>query len=828
GFELGSRHLRHHQLVDYARYLARKSDRVALLPYGQTHGLRPLLVLMITSDADSLDLDAIRKDRRKLASGRAKKDSLDDQKVVGYFGYCVHGDEASAANAFPAIAYYLAAARNDAVDDLLKQSVLLLDPALNPDGVDRFANWVNENRGRYANPSAIDREHNQPWPGGRTNYYWFDLNRDWLPTVHPESQGRIKLFHQWKPNLVLDFHEMGSTSSYFFQPGIPERNNPLTPQSVFDLTRKFAREHASSLDAADELYFSEERFDDFYMGKGSTYPDLHGAIGILFEQGSTRGLRSKNDRYDRTFGETVANQIRTSLSSLRMLGKLKTEMLQHQTTFFRESLALASQSPIRAYILHADGDRSRVQAAAKMMRRHDITVWIPDQDINVNGNRLAAGTAAVIPTDQPEYRFLESLMRRTQKFRENIFYDVSAWTTPLAFDLNVLEFTSDLPDGWKSNQESNAKKSNPNAASTEDDEAIAYSIDPVSLETPRLVGKLLRNGVQVRVAYEPFQATIAGTKTEVRRGSWLVLKAVNQSKWKVAKKMIQEAIEDGVVPIQRLTRGLTPFGPDLGSNSHLVIPKPEVCLVVGEATSGLDAGSIWHTFDTRFGIPVTLIDGVDLLSADLDTFSVIVLPSGSYRGLDSQTAEHLQRYVRSGGTVVAIASAIRKMKEEGLVDNPVGPTSGHDHDAEQNKTFAGASDRAALERIAGAFFSTEVDQTHPLAFGFPDRSVPVFRTSTTAHPTPDNKLGVAATYTETIAGYVSDSNREKLLGTAAVWAENYGRGRVICIADSPTFRGYIRSTERFLSNAILIGPVLSIPSDIGDEEEASGHGHHHH
>ncbi|MEO1617272.1 MAG: M14 family zinc carboxypeptidase, partial [Planctomycetota bacterium] len=351
GFELGSRHLRHDQLVAYSRYLARNSERVRLIPYGETHGKRPLLMLLVTRGADELNLELVSEARRKLASGQ-NKSVPEGAKTVAYFGYSVHGDEASAANAFPAVAYYLAAGKGPAIEGLLDNSMLLLDPALNPDGVDRFANWSNESRGRYANPKGIDREHNQPWPGGRSNYYWFDLNRDWLPTVHPESRGRIRLFHQWKPNVVLDFHEMGSTSSYFFQPGIPARNNPLTPNRVFELTRKFAVEHARVLDDANELYFSEERFDDFYMGKGSTYPDLHGAIGILFEQGSTRGLRSKNDRYDRSFAETVANQIRTSLSSLKMLGVLRDELLEHQRKFHVDALKKAASSRIRAFVLH--------------------------------------------------------------------------------------------------------------------------------------------------------------------------------------------------------------------------------------------------------------------------------------------------------------------------------------------------------------------------------------------------------------------------------------------------------------------------------------------
>ncbi len=828
GFALGSRHLRHHQLVDYARYLADASDRVRLLPYGETHGKRPLLMLMVTRDADQQDLASIHAERKQLTSGADLSKLPADAKTVAYYGYNVHGDEASAANAFPAVAYYVAAGKNAALSKTLDRSVLLLDPALNPDGVDRFANWANENRGTYANPNAVDREHNQPWPGGRSNYYWFDLNRDWLPTVHPESRGRIALFHQWKPNLVLDFHEMGGTSSYFFQPGIPARNNPLTPSKVFELTRAFGAEHAKTLDAADQLYFSEERFDDFYMGKGSTYPDLHGAIGILFEQGSTRGLHAKNSSYDRTFAETVANQIRTSFSSLRMLDTLNDELLQHQRDFYTEALALAAKSPVRAYVMHANGDQSRVTEVAALLRRHDIQVWIPKTEINVDGNKFAVGSVAIVPTDQPEFRFIESLMQRTQTFQENIFYDVSAWTVPLAFDLEVIQHKGDLPESWSRESQKRSidaaqEKPNESDLALKNESIVGFSIDPVSFDVPRLIGMLLREDIQIRVAYEPFTAIgPAGQPIDVTRGSWLAMKSPNVAKWDRVVELVSGEVSKKQLIVHALSTGLTPVGPDLGSNDHRVIPKPELLLVAGAGTSSLDAGSLWHTLDQRWEMPVTLVDADDLKGIDLASYTCVILPSGSYPTWNTSMVEKMRRYASSGGTIVAIGSAIGWLKSKEMIaqskPNAAEPDSKVETEPAETeptevRTFGGAANRAALERIAGAIFSSQADVTHPLAFGFPDASVPVFRTSTTAHQLPSNPLSVAARYDGVLAGYVSEKNRKQLMGTSAVWAENKGSGRIICIADSPTFRGYFRSPERFFSNALLLGPVLKIPSD---------------
>ncbi|XZE53007.1 M14 family metallopeptidase [Planctomycetaceae bacterium SH139] len=817
GFPLAARHLRHDQLVAYARYLANASPHLRLLPYADSHGGRPLYVLMAHRNADDIELPRLLDRRRELTQGQAE--SLSSDRPVVYFGYSIHGDEASGANAFPAVAYYLAAADDSRRNQVLDEAVLLLDPCLNPDGSDRFANWANENRGLYANPSDSDREHNQPWPGGRTNYYWFDLNRDWLPTTHPESRGRIALFHRWKPNVVLDFHEMGGSSSYFFQPGIPARNNPLTPDTVFKLTKAFARQHAAAFDVAGEAFFTEERFDDFYMGKGSTYPDLHGAIGILFEQGSTRGLISHNDQFQRTFAETVANQIRTSLSSIDATLELRNQLLQHQLDFYATATARAEAAGITAYLLTAAGDSSRLVAAAELLNRHQISCWRNAESLQVDGQTWSPGQVLIVPTAQPECRFLESLMQTQQTFQENIFYDVSTWHLPSAFDLDAISYQSDLPEAWrKPYTQSSASDSSP-SGSDHANVIAGFAIDPVSLEAPRLVAKLLANDVQVRVAYAGFET---GSEDEPGRawpaGTWLVLRAVNQQRWDRAVELLTAA-DQAALTIGTLRSGLTEIGPDLGSNDNWVVPQPRVLLVVGDGTSSYGVGSLWYFLDHRLRLPVTLVDTDRLSRIDLRDYSCIVLPAGSFSDWGQTEIEALQNFTESGGTLVAVESAIGWLQRKQLLSKVVDDENGQSAEPSANGSsatstpprFGEAADRKALESIAGAIFQTAVDSTHPLAFGFPDEQVPAFRTSTSRYPLPKNPYATAAQYDSVLAGYVSQDNRQQLAGTAAVWAENIGRGRIICIADNPVFRGYFRGSERFLSNAVLIGPTIRVP-----------------
>ncbi len=830
GFAIGSRHLRHDQVVAYWKYLAEASDRVTLIPYGQTHGERPLLAAAITAADNTPELETLRSERRKLASGKFQGD-ISDQLLVMYLGYSVHGDEASAVNAAPLVAYHLTSSESKEVTDWLAQGVFLVDPAINPDGIDRFANWANEHRGKFPSPFALDSEHIQPWPGGRTNYYWFDLNRDWLPLVNPESRGRLRLFHAWKPNVVLDFHEMSGTSSFFFQPGIPERNNPFSPTRNLELTRKFSAEHVRSMDAAGELFYTEERFDDFYVGKGSTYPDLHGAVGILFEQGSTRGLRLKNERTDRHFRDTVANQVRTSLSSLRVANAERSELLEFQTTFYRDALQAGSDDRTTAYLLF--GTPSRLNAAAKLMRSHAIKVYRPQSELRYAGDSLRPENVLVVPCAQAEYTFIKSLMEPLQDFRENIFYDVSTWHLPSAFDLDMVRHQSDLPQSWLAELwTAKTAQAAPTAADGSLDATVTgYAFAPIELGVPKLVAALQRAGAHLRVTTEPMVSEIEGKQQQWPLGTYLLLKQPNVRKWEGLVQLAAKAAVSNGVTLGPLPSGFTASGPDLGSDTTLDIPICKPLLVVGAGTRSYSAGVLWHYLDIRLGQASTRVEAERLASVALHDFTCVILPEGSYGELSKQAAEHLSRYVRDGGTVIAVGSAIGWLERQSLIELAK-ESQAADTDVEsptsQDLQFGLARDARALESIAGAFLLTTVDPTHPLAFGFPDSEVPVFRDSTDRFPLPTNHYQTAATYNRVLAGYVSERNRRRLRGTAAAWVEPDGSGRYILLADNPVFRGYVRSSERFLSNAILLGPAIKIPAaPVAEGENESDDEHHH-
>jgi len=335
GHEVGEWHITHDKLVQYMYALASASDRITIENRGSSFEGRPILLLTITSPKNHQQLEQIRE--AHIASTESNSVDTSNMPIVVYQGFSIHGNEPSGSNASLLAAYYLAAAEGDYITDLLDHTVILFDPSFNPDGLQRFAYWANTNKSINLNADPNDREYNEVWPRGRTNHYWFDLNRDWLPVQMPESRARIETYHKWLPNILTDHHEMGTNSTFFFQPGVQSRTNPLTPKRNQELTKLIGNYHAKALDKIGSLYFTEENYDDFYYGKGSTFPDINGGIGILFEQASSRGHIQETDNGIMTFAFTVRNQFTTALSTLEAAKTMREEILTYQHDFYKNA-----------------------------------------------------------------------------------------------------------------------------------------------------------------------------------------------------------------------------------------------------------------------------------------------------------------------------------------------------------------------------------------------------------------------------------------------------------------------------------------------------------
>ncbi len=817
GFDLGERHLRHDQLVAYLLALADRSERITLEQYGESHGFRPLLLLTITSPNNLTAIARIQNAHRQLAQAERSSDvDIESLPVVVNMGYGVHGDEPSASNCAVLIAYYLAAAEGEEIHRLLDSTVVLLDPALNPDGFDRFANWVNMYRGKILNSDPAHAEHQQSWHRGRTNYYWFDLNRDWLPLVHPESQSRMQWYHAWKPNVVLDFHEMGTNSTYFFQPGIPSRTNPLTPKRNIELTGAIGDYHAKRFDTTKTLYFTQEMFDDFYMGKGSTYPDLHGAIGILFEQASSRGHLQESENGLLSFPTTIQNQFSASLSSLAAASELRLELHDYKRWFYQSAMhdALFDEASVHMFV--ANGNESRINALAVLFQRHDIVAYRLKENMRYGDHQFDSRFSLAIPTDQSEYRFLLSLIERRTEFEENIFYDVSAWTIPLAYDIEHIQIPRPL-DASLIEPYSPRKHAEDLLEWSDDD--VAYLVGWQDDAAPKWLYQALEAELLVKVATRPVTVTSRGEQYELGFGSLMIPLGVEANRPGPVRRLIANALRQGlqVVPV---SSGLTDsVGVDLGSSYFRTLEKPEVALVVEGNVSSSEAGEIWHALDTRVELPVTLLKSGNLGS--IDRYNKLVLAGGRY-----ERSAAIENWVRRGGTLIACGSAINfatqmlKLDAATETDQTTEAAAPKAEVVDQQpepiqKRFIDAQEERALTLISGAIFNANIDPTHPLFYGYPRDSLAVFRNHTRRLTKSDSPYGnplVYATDSPLLAGYASESNQKIIGGQPGIVVHSFGQGRMILINDNLNFRGFWLGTQRAFINAIFFGQFTNPPS----------------
>ncbi len=800
GHEVGEWHVSHDKLVSYMYAVAEASDRITIEEIGKTYEGRPLLNLIITSLANQSNISEI-KSQHLLLSDPEKSNSLEtgSMPAVAYLGYSVHGNEPSGSNASMLVAYYLAAAQGAPIDKLLNETVIIIDPSFNPDGLNRFANYVNANKSSQINTDPNNMEFNEPWPRARTNHYWFDLNRDWLVTQLPESQARIKQFQSWKPNLLTDHHEMGSNSTFFFQPGIPSRNNPMTPKKNYELTRKMGEYHAKALDKIGSLYYTQESFDDYFYGKGSTYPDINGAVGILFEQASSRGHARETINGILTFPFTIRNQFTTSLSSLKALNEMRLEFLEFQRDFYVNSFNSAKSSAEKA-IVFGSTDKYKNYRLAEIVNRQGIQIYNAKNPISINGIRYEPDEAYVIPLVQPKNKLIHAMFDTNTSFQDSLFYDVSAWTLPLAFnvDFAILNNKTYSPS-YIGNSFDATKR--PQGQLIGGVSKYAYVFEWNGYYAPRILSELLKNGYKVKVANEIFHA--AGRKFE--KGSILVPVAMqNRSEESMAASLKELALNNGI-DIYSLSTGLDYEGVSLGSPSFENVENPKVILLVGDGVSGYDAGEVWHLFDQHYDMNLTLMP-VDVFNrADIDKYNTLIMVDGNFQTISTSGQEKLKNWVRAGGLVVASQGALKYLDKVGLGKFKF--TKSQQLDSLKSWKYEDINEFRGAQRIGGAIFQTKIDRTNPLFYGYTNDILPVFRNSEDFLEKAPGGFSNPMVYTENplLSGYISSENLNRLKSTSAVGVSTYGRGRVIGFTDNLNFRAFWYGTNKVFMNAIFFG-----------------------
>lgn len=802
GHEAGERHISHDQLVFYCRELARHSPRVELEERGRTHEGRPLILLHISSKENLEKKEEIKEAQQAMRLGKAPSA---DQPAVTWLGYSIHGNEASGGNAAVWVAYHLAAADKKCVGETLKSAYILLDPCMNPDGFSRFSSWVNMHCSTNINPDIQDIEHDEVWPKGRTNHYGSDLNRDWLPAVHPASQSRLEAFQDWLPLVLTDHHEMGRNSTFFFQPGIPSRTNPLTPKSNQELTLEIAKFHGKLLDHYGRPYYTRESFDDFYYGKGSTYPDANGCIGILFEQASARGHAQNTDNGLLTFRRAIHNQYLVSFSTLQAVEAMRSTLLDYRQDFYKKNREDAQKDPIKAYVINLENAQAGGKRFSNLLLRHSIAFYRLKKELKINGRTFTNKNSILIPTAQPDYRVVKAFFQELTEFQDSLFYDVSAWNIADAHGLPWAELRTN-PEPWKG--ERLEEPVTPKTEFIEAKNPVAWAVRWSKGQAPAALYALQKRGLRVKVATKPFSAVAQAELQNFTEGT-LLIPAKNQIlKPEALQKVLQEVQEKYSLTVAALPEGLGENAPDLGSPSFRPLEMPRALLVVGDGTSAYDAGEVWHTLDFELGITLTRINGSDLTSKDLNSYNVIILPDGNHRKL--LASEQIREWTQRGGLLLALQGGLQWAARQNLLRARLEelPVKLPNTDVRSYSTLR--RDRGS-RYIGGAIFTAEVDTTHPLGFGFSETEIPIFRDHETLLHRTKNPYASPLRYAKNPlrSGYIAPEQLEKLGGTASVIVGRTGRGRVIGFIDNPLFRGYWYGTKRLFINALFFGKVIS-------------------
>ena len=819
GYQVGEWHVHHHEIVAYAKALDAASDRVTLHEYARSHGRRPLLSLIITAPENHARLEDLRQAHVARVLDPEKASTDPKAPIVVWMGYSVHGNEPSAANCALLLAYHLTAARDTATLEQLRSTVVLLDPCLNPDGHERFADWTNSHRGRFPSADRADREHAEGWPNGRSNHYWFDLNRDWLPAVHPESQGRLTWFHHWQPSIVTDYHEMGNVNrSYFFQPGIAKMVNPLTPKANQALTAKMARGHAKALDAIGSLYYTGESYDDFYIGKGSTYPDVNGSVGVLFEQASSRGYQQATEHGLLTFPFTIRNQLTTSLSTLRSAHAFRAEFLTYQQTFYREALAEAAAAKTQAFVFSAQGDSARLQAFQELLTRHQVTSYRPAADVVADSRTFAAAESLVVPTKQRQFRLLSAMFETRTRFPSNVFYDVSAWRLPSAYGLDSAEVEQVPAPAEKPSIQAVGTLTGP-------EKAYAYAFSWAPRHAPRALFRLLQSKARCWVATRRF-TTPGPSKTTYPHGSIVVPVAVQEElSADELRSLMRTIAQKDQLEVRALTTGYHGSVPDLGSPTFQPVTPGAVLLVAGEGGESTAIGEVWHHFDQVWQTPVTMASPTALTASVLNRHGVVILTGTPLSALSVSSRTSLQSWVEQGGVLIAIGSSARSLAEQDWCKIPLASAASEEPPKDGVPTqkalpYDAADERRTGKEVNGVIVRATFDPTHPLAFGLGNRQeLHLFRDGTTFLKPASNSYLNPIQYTQDplVSGSASTANQDAMKTTTPVQVKVVDSGRVILFTDNPVFRGHWLGTEKLLANAIFFGS--QVKSTGGDEDE---------
>ena len=644
GYPLGSQFSRHHQVVDYFKHAASNAPaQVQLTKYGETYERRPLYVAIVSSEENISNLETIRQNNLKNTGILSGNSSSDDIAIV-WLSYNVHGNEASSIEASMLTIYKLLTEKQD----WLKNTVVIIDPCINPDGRDRYANWFNETSSR---PYDIDQqasEHNEPWPGGRANHYLFDLNRDWAWASQIESASRLKVYNKWMPHVHVDFHEQGINEPYYFAPAA-EPYHEIISDWQRDFQDQIGKNHAKYFDSNGWLFFTKERFDLFYPSYGDTYPMYLGAIGMTYEQGGhgRGGLGVLNDEgIILTLKDRIAHHTTSGLSTVEISSKNASQLNSEFKKFFNNT-----GLKYKSYVMKGDADK--IESLKSLLDKHEITYGSPSggqvsgfkYDINQAGSMRTSSDDLVVSTNQPKGKMIKVLFEPDGKLVDSLTYDITAWSLPYAYGLETVASSNLVASN------SSISRSVSNAANTN---ATGYMIRWDSMEDAKFLAELLKQNIKVRFT----EKAMSSSGENFAPGSLIIVRGDNLNNTNLDAVLVETANKYNR-EMHPIASGYSTKGPDFGSPDIKLVNKQKIAVLSGEGTRSLSYGALWHFFEQQLHYPVTSINTEHFGRVDLDKYDVLILPSGNYRSLlNENNMKKLTSWVRAGGKVIAIDRAL--------------------------------------------------------------------------------------------------------------------------------------------------------------------------
>lgn len=797
GYAIGERHTRHDLIVSYLTKLAEVSDRASIYEYGKTHEGRKLIMLTVSAPENIKNIDILKEQHLAFTKPSVTPTNYNDIPIFINLGYNVHGNEPSSSEAALLTAYTMVASENSEILKYLEHSVIFIDPTINPDGRDRHTQWANMYQGNPLVADPQDAEHNEYWPMGRTNHYWFDLNRDWLLGINPESRGKLNWYHTWYPNVTTDFHEMGSQSSYFFEPmKINASLDPIMPKENYeDLNNLFGGYFSKALDSIGSFYFTKEVFDGTYPGYGSSYPDLQGGLGLLFEQASSRGHKQKTAFGEITFPFTIRNQYTSSITTIKAAVENKAYLRKYQQDFFKSALSNAAKSKIKGYSFNDSYDKNRVKAFIDKLLLHKIEVY-------------KSGNNYVVPTNQPQYRMVQTMFETYSKYRDSVYYDASAWSVANFYNMKYKPVTS-INLNERITKSNNSIKTN--AIQKTD---YAYIIDYDDYNAPAALYFLQQNGIVVSSSFKPFTAKTTQGDISFNYGALVIPVSLQKKNTDEVFDLVNKAREKYKVPAYTVTTGYNLKGIDLGSRHITPITKPKALMLIGDGVRSYEAGEVWHLLDTRVHMPITKVPMRNFNRINWDKYNTLVMVSGRYN-LSNKQQSKIKDWISKGNTLITIGTASKWAIDKKLVKEKL--TVGAKKDSAQvatRKPYVDAPENIGKESVGGAIFKVDLDLTHPLSFGYRDMQIPVYKNNSVWLAPSKNEYATVAKYTKNphIDGFITKKNMEEFLKpSASLIVSKVGGGRVVLFADNPNFRGSWYGTNKLFLNALFLGDKIRIP-----------------